>query len=266
MEASSTPTGGVHDVTEADFDRLVLERSRTVPVIVDFWAEWCAPCRTLGPVIERAVAERAGRVELAKVDIEHDQTLARRYRVQGIPAVKAFRDGAVADEFTGALPPAEVERFLDQLLPSEAQELADAAVAAGDEQGLRRALELDPRQVAAAAALARLLLRRGEAAEALAAVEALAEVDFACAGLAARARLQLESSDGDEGLPSKAFAALDDGHHEHALEALQDAVAATADREQRDLLRRVMVGVFTELGPDSELAREHRRRLAMALS
>lgn len=268
MEASPTPAS--FDVTVADFDRLVLERSRTVPVVVDFWAEWCAPCRQLGPVIERAVAQRAGRVELAKVDIDSNQALAQRYRVQGIPAVKAFRDGAVADEFTGALGPAEVERFLDRLLPSEAEELASASAATGDEAGLRRALELDPRQAAPAAELARLLLRRGEAAEALAVAEPVADVDFTCAGLAARARLELDAGEHDgvaaESGLAEAFAAWDEGSHERALERLQEAVAATSDRDRRDLLRRVMVGLFTELGPDSELAREHRRRLATALS
>jgi putative thioredoxin len=266
MEASPTPGAVTVDVTVADFNVLVLERSRVVPVVVDFWAEWCAPCRQLGPVIERAIAQRAGRIELAKVDVDSNQALAQRYRVQGIPAVKAFRDGAVADEFTGALPPTEVERFLDRLLPSEAEELASAAAASGDEAGLRRALELDPRQAEPAAALARLLLRRGEPAEALALVEPLADVDFACAGLAARGQLELGSSDGDDESPVAAFAAWDEGAHEHALEHLQEAVTATADRDRRDLLRRVMVGLFTELGPDSELAREHRRRLATALS
>lgn len=266
MEASPTPAAFAVDVTAADFERLVRERSRTVPVVVDFWAEWCAPCRQLGPVIERAVAARGGRIDLAKVDVDSNQPLAQRYRVQGIPAVKAFRDGAVADEFTGALPPAEVERFLDRLLPSEAKQLAAAATASGDEDGLRRALELDPRQPAPAAELARLLLRRAEAAEALAVVEPLGEVDFACAGLAARAQLVLDSPNGDDESLAAAFAAWDEGAHERALDALQQEVATTADRNRRDLLRRVMVGLFTELGPDSELAREHRRRLAMALS
>ncbi len=135
MEASPTPA--VIDVTDADFDRLVIERSRSLPVVVDFWAEWCAPCRTLGPVLERGVAARAGRVELAKIDVDSNQAVAARYQVQGIPAVKAFRDGELASEFTGALPPAEVERFLDALVPSEAEEAAVAAVASGDEASLQ---------------------------------------------------------------------------------------------------------------------------------
>ena len=260
MEAS--PTTAVFDVSEADFETRVIERSRTVPVIVDFWAEWCGPCRSLGPVLESAVNARAGKVELAKLDVDANQSLAQRYGVQGIPAVKAFRNGELASEFTGAAPPAQVERFIDALVPSEAEELATAAAASGDEEGLRRAVELDPRQAGAAAHLAHLLLRRGEAEEALKVVEPLESSDFVCAGLAARARLELE---GGADAPADAFAALDEGDSERGLELLQEAVRSASSTERRDLLRRVMVGVFTELGPDSELARTHRRRLAATL-
>ena len=261
MEASPAPASpAVFDVTEADFETRVIERSRSVPVIVDFWAEWCAPCRTLGPVIERAVTARAGRVELAKLDVDSNQSLAVRYQVQGIPAVKAFRDGDVVSEFTGAAPPAQVESFIDALVPSEAEELAAAAVASGDEEELRRALELDPRQVEAARTLARLLLRRGEPAEALKVVEPLADSDFEASGLAARAQLELAGDD-----LADAFALWDEGDRAGALEALQAEVAASDDPGRHDLLRRVMVGWFTELGVGDPLAGEHRRRLAAAL-
>jgi len=259
MEASPAPA--VFDVSEADFETRVIERSRELPVIVDFWAEWCAPCRSLGPVIESAVAAREGKVELAKLDVDSDQALAARYRVQGIPAVKAFRNGEVASEFTGAAPPAQVESFLDALVPSEAEDLATAAAASGDEEGLRRALALDPRQAGAAAHLAHLLLRRGDAAEALEVVKPLVSTDFVCAGLAARAELELA----DTPAPADGFAALDEGDAERGLELLQEEVASAPSAERRDLLRRVMVGVFTELGPESEVARSHRRRLATAL-
>src|SRR6202011_4741528 len=122
------------DVSEQDFETSVIERSRTVPVVVDFWAEWCGPCRQLGPVLEKAVAARAGKGELAKIDVDSTPAVARTFGIQSIPAVKAFRDGRVAAEFVGAQPPAAVDKFLDSLLPSEADQL----VAAGDEDSLRR--------------------------------------------------------------------------------------------------------------------------------
>jgi putative thioredoxin len=248
------------DVSEAEFEQRVVERSRELPVVVDFWAEWCAPCRALSPALEKAAAAREGRVELAKIDVDSNQSLAARYRVQGIPAVKAFRDGRVVEEFTGALPPAAVEQFFDALVPSEAEELAARGAEEGDEETLRKALALDPRQAPAAVALARLLLQRGEPQEALAVVEPLEAADFAAAGLAARARLEL-----GEDAPSEAFEAWDSGDQERALELLQQELAEAGDDERRDLIRRVLIGWFTELGPDNPLAQAHRRRLSAAL-
>ena len=144
----------IHDVDEASFEERVVARSRELPVVVDFWADWCGPCKQLTPVLERAVAARPGKVELAKVDVDRNPRLQAAFRVQGIPAVKAFRDGRVASEFTGAQPPAEVERFFDSLVPSEADEL----VRTGDEASLRRALELDPDHPTARRELGKLLL------------------------------------------------------------------------------------------------------------
>ncbi|MEA2249289.1 MAG: putative thioredoxin, partial [Solirubrobacteraceae bacterium] len=181
----------VIDVTEQDFEREVIERSHEVPVVVDFWAEWCGPCRSLGPILERAAAEREDKVVLAKLDTDANQNLARQFDIQGIPAVKAFRDGKVVDEFVGAQPPAQVERFFDSLVPSE----ADGLVEAGDEASLRRALELEPNNTQAKVALAEQLYRRGERDEALQ-VLANAEGDFTADGLAARMRLERDDVQG----------------------------------------------------------------------
>jgi putative thioredoxin len=234
-------------------------------VVVDFWAEWCAPCRQLGPALESAVRSRGGDVELAKVDVDSNQMLAQAFGVQGIPAVKAFRDARIAGEFTGAIPPARIEQFLDTLLPSEADKLA----AEGDEDSLRAALQRDPRHAGAAVALARLLIKRGEADEARALLTDHAAGDFVAGGLLARLEL-LAGAEGnggaaDDGITA-AFTAWDAGRPGDALEGLQAAIAAEEDADRRDLLRRVMVAIFTELGADHPLAAEHRRRLAAALN
>lgn len=242
------------DITESTFEAEVLDRSHSLPVVVDFWADWCAPCRQLGPILEREASKRSGRLELVKVDVDANPAISRSYRIQSIPAVKAFHQGRVVAEFVGAQPAAAVERFLDSLLPSEAEVLAQK----GDEESLRAALVLEPGHADAAIQLARILRGRGQGEEAL---EVLGNVrgSFAADGLAARIRLERTAAPDLGG----AFAALDAGDNEHALDVLIEAIPRA--RTARDEIRRVVVGILDELGADDPLAGESRTRLASAL-
>jgi putative thioredoxin len=242
----------VIDVTEADFEREVIERSTALPIVVDFWAQWCGPCRQLGPLLEQAAREREGKVVLAKLDTDANPNLAQVFRIRGIPAVKAFSDRRVVDEFVGAQGREAVERFFDGLLPSE----ADVLVAGGEEDGLRRALELEPNRPDAAVGLAQLLIARGAADEALAVLAGVSG-SFQADGLAARLRLEKDDQLSD------AFAALDRGELEQALEQLLGALPS-ADGLREDI-RRVVIGVLDTLGPENPLARDTRRRLAAVL-
>ena len=278
MTTSST-LPPVFDVDEASFQADVLDRSHEVPVVVDFWAGWCGPCKQLGPMLETAVTARNGQVVLAKVDVDRNQALAQAFKVQGIPQVLGFRDGRLVGQFTGVVPPARLESFLDDLLPSEADEaVARARAASGDEAiaELRRALELDPDHREAAIGLADRLVERDpdEALELVRryrpdpAAEAIAtRVELALRGGAQdvevlRARVAEGAYDGATLLDlGRALAAR--GEYDEAIERLLAAIELGGD--SREPAREQLVALFGILGADDPRVRAARPRLARAL-
>src|SRR5688572_10308041 len=164
----------VTDVSEADFQSVVIEGSKQAPVIVDFWADWCQPCKTLGPMLEKVTNEAQGAVRLAKVDVDSNPRLAQAFGVQGIPMVIAFKDGRPVSQFTGAVPEAAVRQFIGQLTPPvvdegvlAAEALADAGDLAGAEAALTQLLAEEPTNLDAGLSLATLLLDRGASREAI---------------------------------------------------------------------------------------------------
>jgi putative thioredoxin len=237
-------------VSEDDFQRDVIERSETTPVVVDFWAPWCGPCRTFTPVLEAAADARSGAVVLVKVDTEANPRLAAYFGVHGIPAVKAFRGREVVAQFVGARAPAKVARFFDDLAPSEVDDL----VAAGDELSLRRAVELAPRRADAAVALGVLLHQNRADTEALEVLKPVGGA-FSADGLAARIRL--EAAGGDE--LGEALAVLDAGDTERALDLLLAALARAPD-DQADL-RQLIVSLLDGLGFGHPVAEALRARV-----
>ena len=249
------------DVSEADFQREVLERSNDRPVVVDFWAAWCAPCRHLGPVLERVAERHDGEIELVKVDVDANPMLANRYGIQGIPAVKAFRNGGVVDEFVGNYPEEAVRMFFDALAPTEADRLAAAAADSdGDpaEALYRRALELDRDHRASIVGLAELLIDRGEFEEARSFLARLPE-DAEIRRL--RARADLAEATGEAAPDDPLAAASADGDWEPALARLLEEVR-NGDRERA---RQQMVDIFELLGPEDPLSVKYRSALAAAL-
>ena len=165
------------DVTDATFEAEVLQRSMTTPVVVDLWAPWCGPCKTLGPMIERVVAETNGKVVLAKVDVDQNPQVSQAFRVQSIPAVFALSQGQVVDSFIGAQPEDRIREFVNGLIAGEVEGELAALVAAGDEASLRRALEIDAGYKPAAMILAQMLLADGRANDALDVLAAVPDDD-----------------------------------------------------------------------------------------
>lgn len=286
-------TAFASDVSVADFDQKVLAASHQVPVLVDFWAEWCGPCRVLKPILEKLAAEFGGRFLLAKVNSDHNQELAARYGVRGIPAVKAFVDGQLANEFTGALPESQVRAFIDRLLPSPATPLRLAAKAALAERDfatarslLADAAEADPGNEAITLDRAELEIEAGDheaAASLLAEFEHHAEDKDRLQALLARRNLVAAGGGGDpaqlarhiEAQPGDLDARLQLANvlalkqdYRPALEQLMEIVRR--DRKwNEEAARKRMLDLFQLMGGDSandDLVREFRIQLARTLN
>src|SRR5436190_4368190 len=182
------------DVTDATFQTDVIDRSMTAAVVVDLWAPWCGPCRTLGPILEKVVDATDGKVVLAKVNVDENPAIANAFKAQSIPAVYALKDGQVVDGFVGAYPEHVVEQFVASLVPSETEQTVNRLLATGDEASLRQALELEPGNEAVVVALADLLVEHGQSDEALTLLARVPETD-AVRKVAAKARLATRPAD-----------------------------------------------------------------------
>ena len=275
----------VVEVSMANFPQEVVERSRTVPVVVDFWAPWCGPCRALGPLLEALADEMGGKFVLAKVNTDDSPDLAQSFQVEGIPAVFAVRDGKLADQFTGVMPEPQLRAFLAKLLGEPAADPAGDALAqegrdpAAAEATYRATLAQEPGNFGARVGLARVLLgspgHEAEAGELLTGIDAgddleeadrlravirLREVPHADADLAAaRAAAGANPADAAAHLRlGQVLAAR--GEYVPAL----DALLAAADEDRalgRGAVREMVVGVFNAIGPRSERADQYRRKL-----
>lgn len=273
------------EVTSHSFAAEVLERSRSVPVLVDFWAPWCGPCRTLGPILERLAAEAGGAWVLVKINTDEDQELARAFEISGIPAVKAFRDGVVVDEFVGALREPQIREFLARVIPDEATRLATEARAALDggdparaDSLFRAALERDAAQPDALLFAAERAVDAGDGARAQALLGRLRGRDRlvrekdvsrialrAGGGAVAAARAGLEAAPHDPAaIHTLALALAGAEQYAESLDLLLGLVRSHR-RWGDDAGRRAMLQVFDVLGAHHPLTDEYRRRLSMEL-
>jgi putative thioredoxin len=232
------------DVSDADFEQSVLDRSEQVPVVVDLWAPWCGPCRTLGPILEDVIDATGGTVELVKVNVDENPRISGAFQVQSIPAVMAIKDRKVVDSFIGAVGRAQVEQFVAGLAPAPSE--ADVLAAAGDEASLRQALELQPDHPVAVISLARLVLQAGDPAEALRLLGRIIETPES-RQLAAEARLAEQQVE----VPSEGIEALLDG--------LLDRVKQDEDARQE------FVDLLETLGADDPRTTQYRKALAARL-
>mgnify|MGYP003731484111 CR=1 FL=1 len=278
------PAATVIDVTDANFATEVLERSKTIPVVVDFWAPWCGPCRMLGPIIEKVAAENEGKVVLAKLNTDQNPRTAMQFRIQGIPAVKAFKDGKVIAEFTGAYPEPQVRAFFQKVVgaagtgASTAEELLRKGDVAGAEREYRAILEKSPNDSNAVVGLATILLARGARDEAERLLER-APADRRAKALKHRIFLdEFRQKHAGEDLAGEVqrnprdpraryrwgvmLAAQE--RYEEALDQLLESVRL--DRTFADgAARKAMLAIFDILGLDSPITREYQRRLSSVL-
>ena len=273
-----TPDDTSIDVDETTFTSNVIERSRRQPVIVDFWAPWCGPCRMLSPTLERIAQEANGAFTLAKINTDENQRLAAQYDVQGIHAVKMFRDGKVVGEFVGALPEPKVREFIKKYAPNQsdliltaAQDLARAQRWAEAEVAYRHALAIDSNNAQIALELSKVLLRLGKSTEAIALLEAIPpdarEVDAARKLLPVAQWMCTEPADRAQEIDRMSADAgqlAGQGKYAEELDGLLGVLRR--NRSYRDgTAKQIVLGMFELLGTDDPLVRDYQRQLANVL-